>query len=124
MSEQPREGTLVVLTAPEGELPFNYYASQEKPAKSRFARTGTPGGFFEIDPPRTLRKVTEEKDLEPLKKLVQSGKYKQIVLVQSHEWWADHEQLTLKYLDNACSFLDEQKWEGVAVYRYEVMGAR
>src|SRR5205823_13284278 len=54
----PREQTLLVFCAPEGQLPFDYYdliQSSASPAPKHFDRTSAPGGCFAIDPPRTVR---------------------------------------------------------------------
>jgi len=120
VSEQPRDGTLVVFVANEGQLPFDYYASRDTRSPKKFTYTGCPQGFFDLNPPQTVRRVTSDDDLARLKSQLASGQWKQVVLIYSHEWFADPDRLVPRFLENNCYLMDDQKFEQVEVMRFTV----
>jgi hypothetical protein len=91
-------------------------------SKAAFERTGCPQGFFDLDPPQTVRRVLLDADLRKLKDAVTSGKWKQIVLVYSHEWFADPNRLVPGYLEENCILLEDEKLDRVEVMRFAMPG--
>ena len=47
----PSPNRVIVFMATEGELPYLFYATRN-PDEPQLARTGAPGGFFDLNPPR------------------------------------------------------------------------
>jgi hypothetical protein len=76
---------LIVFVANEAQLPFDYYYSP-RPGE---IETGAPAGFFDIDPPRTQRRVLAESDLDSLRRALAAQTYDDIILVDSHAGWLD-----------------------------------
>ena len=92
----PQVGSrLIVFVANEGELPFDYYYR----ARAGELETGAPGGFFDIDPPRTQRRVLRDADVEKLREVIQSRAWDEILFVESHEQYADPDGRTLKLIE-------------------------
>jgi mannosyltransferase len=85
---------LIVFVANEGQLPFDYYYH----ARPGEMETGAPAGFLDIDPPRTLRRVLTDSDLDALRRLIASQSFDDLVLIVSHAGWIDKVgQLRLEY---------------------------
>lgn len=78
---------LIVFVANEAELPFDYYYALRRGE----LETGAPGGFFDIDPPRTQRRVLAEGDLDGLRRTLGSQTFDDIILVDSHAGWLDRQ---------------------------------
>jgi 4-amino-4-deoxy-L-arabinose transferase-like glycosyltransferase len=116
VSQLPQEHRLIVFVANDGELPFDYYY-RYRPDE---ARTGTPSGFFDLAPPRTMRQVFTPSDLAPLENELATGQYQQIVLVLAHEGWADHQHLTQSLLQQRYTLAGSQQLADVAVQWYDV----
>jgi uncharacterized membrane protein len=79
---------LIVFNANEGELPFAFYAAHDSTRRAE-PRTGTPGGFFDLDPPKTIRRVMADGDLASLREKMESGRWDEIVLILSHDAFSD-----------------------------------
>ena len=60
--------------------------------------TGAPGGYFDISPPQVLRQVTTDADLANLARLLNGEKFDEVVVIKSHPWWADPNDLTGNFL--------------------------
>jgi hypothetical protein len=90
VSELPGGHRLIIFDANDGQLPFDYYYRYH-PGDDP---TGVPGGFFDLDPPQTMRRVKGDRDLEPLKARLDSGSFDEIVLVNAHDHWGDPDHLT------------------------------
>ena len=118
VAAQPREGTLLVFVANEGQLPFDFYALKDHTQSIKFARTGCPQGFIELDPPQTVRRVLSDDDITPLKTAVSSGQYRQIILIYAHEWFSDPNRLAESYLNRHCELVEDRAFNLVHVYRY------
>jgi hypothetical protein len=76
---------LIVFVANEGQLPFDYYYRP----RAGEVETGAPAGFFDIDPPRTQRRVMNVGDLVALRERIVNGGFDDVVLVDSHAGWVD-----------------------------------
>lgn len=119
VSALPRDGQLIVFCANEGEIVFDYYAKQRGNLFRPDEKLGLPEGFFELDPPRTSRKVAADSDIDRLRQAVESGRYKRIVYVKAHDWFSDPGNRVGGYLDNHFDLVKEQMFtEGVYVYEY------
>jgi mannosyltransferase len=90
VSELPGGRRLIVFIANDGRLPFDYYYHY----RAEDEATGVPSDFFDLNPPRTMRRVLGERDLDPLRARLARGTYDQIVLVLAHEDWGDPDHLT------------------------------
>jgi len=90
VSELPGNRRLIIFIANDGRLPFDYYYHYRPQDES----TGVPSDFFDLNPPRTMRRVLDQRDLDPLRARLASGNYDQIVLVLAHEGWGDPDDLT------------------------------
>lgn len=114
----PTDRRLIVFVANEGELAFSYYASRD-PTRKPDTRTGTPAGFFDADPPVVLRRVQSESDLNGLSSAMASGRWDQIVLIQSHEWYSDPKRLTEARLAQAWQRVQDRDFRLIKVQVYE-----
>jgi uncharacterized membrane protein len=90
----PAQHRLIVFISEDGQLPFDYYYHY-RPGEEA---TGAPDGFFDRDPPRAMRRVTDQDDLQDLRSHLDGGGYDEVVLVTSHLWWCDPRGLTEKFL--------------------------
>jgi len=102
------EKPLLVFVANEGEMLWDYYGRGGDYSR-RENQVGLPAGFFEPDIPRTLRRVQSDEDLALLKSKLADHKYQQVILFDSHYWWADSEHRALKHLQ--ASYSQTAKWE-------------
>ncbi len=110
---------LLVFVANEGQLAFDYYAkrSQAKPTWS--LETGAPGGYFDINPPQVLRQVKTDADLANLARLLKGEKFDEVVVIKSHPWWADPNDLTGNFLYDQYNEIGGLDFNGVMVTRWE-----
>ena len=108
---------LTVFNANEGELLYDYYArgSDYAPVPPQ---TGTPGDYFDVDPPRTLRRVTADADVDPLRAAVAQQPFDAVVLVAAHGAYADPAGRTLAVLRRRMRLADERAFDNVTVYRF------
>lgn len=85
---------LIVFLANEAQLPFDYYYRP----RAGDVETGAPAGFFDVDPPRTQRRVLFNADLDDLRAQIQSGNFQDVILVLSHQDFADPGGRTLRLI--------------------------
>jgi uncharacterized membrane protein len=90
LAQMPPAHRLVVFDANEGQLPFDYYYTWRPGDEA----TGIPGGFFDLNPPRTMRRLHNSHGLVPLESRLDANHYDQVVLVIAHEFWCDPNRLT------------------------------
>jgi 4-amino-4-deoxy-L-arabinose transferase-like glycosyltransferase len=76
---------LIIFVANDGQSPFDYYYRY----RAGESATGAPAGFLERDPPKTMLRVQSADDLQDLQSRIETEHYQEVVLVQSHEAWAD-----------------------------------
>ncbi len=120
VSTMPASDRRVILfVANEGELPFAYYGSRDTQRLAEI-RTGTPQGFFDLDPPKTIRRVTSDADLDHLKRLIASKKYDEIVLIQSHEAFSDPNGMTEAFLREHARVIDQRTLRLVRAIRFKL----
>ncbi|MCC7350602.1 MAG: glycosyltransferase family 39 protein [Phycisphaerales bacterium] len=108
---------LIVFVANEGQLPFDYYQKQSGTVLSA-DETGLPDGFFDIDPPQTVRRVLDEGDLSRLMKAMDQGQYRQIDLVRSHDWFADPENRAIGALHLRWRWIGGEILRDIRIDRY------
>lgn len=88
---------LVVFSGPEGQPLYDYYTARE--GATTMEATGAPGGFYDVDPPRAMRRVLTVQDLKPLHARIEAGGYRRVYLVQAYTQWADPSDLVMVYLN-------------------------
>ena len=108
---------LIVFVAVEGELPFAFYATHDR-SRAAEPRTGVPGSFFEVDPPRTIRRVLGEADLASLEREMASGRWDEIVLVLGHDDFSDPGGRVEASMRSRWRTLDEWSSRHVHVLRF------
>jgi len=111
----PPASRVLVFVAAEGQLPFDYYDRTR-----RSARTGAPGGFFDVDPPRTLRRVTSDADLTALRALFSNTKLDEIILVRSHDGFADPDGRTEREIASKGRLVETTELRLITLNRYEI----
>lgn len=116
VSQLPPQRRLIIFDANDGELPFDYYYHY-RPTDDL---TGMPAAFFDLNPPRTMRRVFVPRDLRPLQQKISSGNYRQIVLILAHQEWADRNHLTQLMLEQRWHIAGSKKLNDVAVQWYEI----
>jgi hypothetical protein len=109
VADLPPQRRLIVFTANDGQLPFNFYY-HPLPGDQM---TGVPAGFFDRNPPRAMMRVHGPQDLQNLRRLLSQNSYDQIVLIVSHPAWADPDWLTYGllrdlYLEQSASRIDSE----------------
>jgi uncharacterized membrane protein len=115
VSELPAERRLIIFVANDGRLPFDYYYRY----RAQDEATGVPSDFFDLDPPRTMRRVLGERDLDPLRARLASGDYDQIVLVLAHESWGDPDHLTRGLLRDRWQLAGQMELRDLAIEWYQ-----
>ena len=108
---------LTVFNANEGELLYDYYARGGDFAAAADL-TGTPADFFAADPPRTLRRVRTDADLDGLRHLLDRRPIDRLVLVSAHAPYADADGRTLALLRARMRQVDARAFDAVTVYRF------
>jgi hypothetical protein len=81
-------------------------------------RTGAPGGFFDIDPPRTIRRVKKDSDLDPMRATLAAGDFDEAVLVLSHYQWVDPTGITRAWFEKHWKLEEERKLRHVVLLRF------
>lgn len=109
---------LLVFVANDGELPFMYYAWRLAGDNWMDQRIGLPRGFFDADPPRTMRRIRGDADLALLHTATDELRFQELVLIASHLAWADPDRRALKYLQQHWNLLEHQRLHKVGVYRF------
>jgi hypothetical protein len=114
---------LLVFVAAEGELPFAFYAKHDRSRRPE-PRTGAPGGFLEVDPPRTIRRVLADADLDPLRRELATGRWDEVVLILGHDDFSDPEGRTEAELRATWRLVDEWSSRHVRVLQFKQAGTR
>ncbi len=114
VSALPPAHRLIVFVADDGQLPFDYYYHYRRGDEV----TGVPGGFFDLNPPRTMRRVTGPGDLAPLRSRLDANHFDQVVLLLAHQHWGDPNQLTKKLIDQRFSLSGRLDFYDVSVEWY------
>jgi Dolichyl-phosphate-mannose-protein mannosyltransferase len=99
----PVHQRLIIFVANEGQLPFDFYYQSRRGE----VETGAPAGFFDIDPPRTERRVLSDADVSGVKSLIQSSQWEDIVLIVSHDSYADPDGRTLRCVSGLAKPVDQ-----------------
>ncbi len=113
----PADHRLTLFNANEGELLYDYYARGGDFAPSP-DRTGTPGGYFDLHPARTLQRVRGDADLDPLRRRLGERPTDDVVFMSAHGPYADAGGLTLRLLRGRMRQVDERLFDAVTVYRF------
>jgi hypothetical protein len=113
----PGPSRLTVFNANEGEMLYDYYARGGDYAP-RPDLTGTPRGYFDLHPARTLQRVRDPADVELLRRAIAGGRFDAVVLVSAHAPFADPGGLTLALLQRTMRETDERSFDNVTVYRF------
>jgi hypothetical protein len=110
---------LIVFAANEGELFYDYYArgGDFSPLSNLL---GLPAGFFAIDPPRTMRRVQSDADLAPLRSALADDRFDEVVVVESHPWWADPSNRIPDFLGRRMSRIQKREFTNITVYWFSV----
>ena len=66
----------------------------------------------------TMQRVKTDHDLDRLRTRLAQGNSDEVVLVASHMWWGDHDQLTLGLLKESMILKDQQQFTHIAVFRF------
>jgi hypothetical protein len=115
----PAKPRLIVFVATEGELPFDYYYHY-RPGETV---TGVPCWFFANDPPRTMLRTQTEADLKPLEDVLATGKFDEVVVLESHMGWGDPHNLVEPYLRSRFPIRTESDQRDVTVVRFQTQAA-
>jgi hypothetical protein len=115
--ELPRDGTLLVFVANEGEAVWRYYESRE-PQAPKFRRIGLPSGYFDTTPPEPVRRVLNEDDLALLRETLARGDLRRVVLIYGHEQFSDPHRLTERFLSRNLHPTRRTQLHGVSVIEY------
>lgn len=113
----PSDRRLIVFVANEGELPFWYYAAHDR-SRQPEPRTGVPQGFFDLDPPRTIERVTQDGDLMKLAAQLISGRWDEVVLILSHDDFSDPDGRTVKFLRSQARITEVRNLRHIRVMRF------
>lgn len=116
VATQAKPGDLLLFNATWVQLPFDYYFRHFPAAQDeRIARHGVPVDLFDrgILEPKMTRA-----DLPRLETLV--ADHQRVWLIYSHDWYTDSEQQIPRALANKGRLVDEQRFIGLRILRYEV----
>jgi hypothetical protein len=113
--------SLVVFTANEGEMLYDYYArhGDYTPAPDLL---GTPTDFFhprDGGMPRTMRRIRSAADLAPLQAVLSAGGFDRIFLVASHQEWADPLQSVKGLLNHELHLRRRRDFDHVSVFEFD-----
>jgi 4-amino-4-deoxy-L-arabinose transferase-like glycosyltransferase len=114
VSQMPPAHRLIIFIANDGQLPFDYYYHYRPGDEA----TGVPGGFFDLNPPRTMRRVESAGDLDPLKDRLDSGHYDQIVLLLAHQGWGDPKALAQELIGGRYHYAGRAEFYDVVMQWY------
>jgi len=106
--------TLTVFVANEGEMLFDYYGRNSDYGLHP-DRTGLPAGYFDADPPHTMRRVRGDEDLNGLRRTIQTGQFDQVTLIESHAYYGDRQHRALGLLTSIGYVIREQNFENLVV---------
>jgi hypothetical protein len=114
VAQLPPAHRLIVFIANDGQLPFDYYYLYQRGDEA----TGVPSGFFDLNPPRTMRRAMSMDDLDSLKSRLDTGHYDQIVVLLAHQGWGDPNQLAMELIRSRFRFTGEAEFYDVAIQWY------
>ncbi|HEY1923005.1 MAG TPA: glycosyltransferase family 39 protein [Tepidisphaeraceae bacterium] len=114
VAQLPPAHRLIIFIANDGQLPFDYYYHYRPGEES----TGVPTGFFDLNPPRTMRRAIKPEDLNSLKSRLDLGHYDQIVLLLAHQHWGDPNQLALDLIRSRFHLIGSAEFYDVNVQWY------
>jgi hypothetical protein len=112
----PREGTLVVFVANEGELLYEYYLRQQGGFVHDLA--AAPQRFHELQPPRTIQRVLSESDTLKLTERLRDRHPERVVLVLAHTHFSDPQGLTRKAIERELRLVQERSFHLVDVVEF------
>ncbi|HEX4053811.1 MAG TPA: glycosyltransferase family 39 protein [Tepidisphaeraceae bacterium] len=115
VSQLPPTHRLIIFVANDGQLPFDYYYHY-RPGDEV---TGVPGDFFDLNPPRTMRRAMSPEDLAPLRSRLDTHHYDQIVLLLAHQFWGDPHHLTRALIGERFSLAGHLEFYDVTVEWYQ-----
>lgn len=118
VQQQTGPGRLVVFVANEGELLYDYYARRGNYAVGP-DRQGVPASFFALNPPRTLRRVQSDADLDSLKARLAQGDIREVILVEGHIDWADPGRRVFRWLNQHLQWVEQTNFGEIDVERFE-----
>jgi len=118
VSNLPAGRRLIIFIANDGRLPFDYYYRYRAGDEA----TGVPSDFFDLNPPRTMRRALDDRDLDPLRSRLAGGEYDQIILVLAHEAWGDPEHRTRGLLSEGWRRVGKVEIRDVAIEWYQKTG--
>ena len=113
----PRDDTLVVFVANEGELLYEYYLRQQ----GGFAHdvTGVPQSFHDLHPQKTIQRVRGESDTLKLRQKLREHPPQRLVLVQSHTHFSDPSLLTRRAIEQQMKLTRENNFHLLDVLEFE-----
>ena len=114
IAQWPAAHRLFVFVANDGQLPFDYYYHY-RPGEEA---TGVPGGFFDLNPPRTMRRLYNPSRLASLRSRLDTEHYDQVVLMLSHQFWGDPNHLTQKLVASRFPLARQQDFYDVKIQWY------
>jgi hypothetical protein len=109
------EHTLTVFCSNECEVMYDFYA-RHGDYSPRADLVGTPQGFFELDPPRTLQRVLRDQDVDKLRAALDARPVDSVVLIYSHSWWGDGQGRTLALISSRFKLANAQQFKQIRVY--------
>ena len=112
-----RESTLVVFVANEGELLYDYYT--QRTGAMAHDTAGVPQGFLELQPPRTIQRVKDQRDIQRLGEILDQRRPARVLLVYSHWQYSDPEELTRHMLDGRMRETSRKSFHLVDVLEYQ-----
>jgi hypothetical protein len=116
VSQLPGQRRLIIFNANDGRLPFDYYYHYLPNDDA----TGVPTDFYDMNPPRTMRRVLSDRDLQPLRTRLARGKYDLIILVLAHQGWGDPLDLTRGLLEEHWELAGHYEIRDLSVEWYQV----
>jgi uncharacterized membrane protein len=111
----PPAHRLFVFVANDGQLPFDYYYHYRPGDEA----TGVPGGFFDLNPPRTMRRVFNPSGVRSFESRLDTEHYDQIVLLLSHQFWGDPNHLTQKLIEARFPLEGHREFYDVTIQWYQ-----
>lgn len=113
--------SIVIFASNEGEQLYDYYA-RHGDFTPRSDLTGAPTSFFQPPdegPPRTMRRVRSDADLDQLRSLLAHGSFDQLFLVQSHQQWGDPSHRVLRLLMDDLDLQTRRDFLGITVFQFD-----
>ncbi len=120
----PTHPRLVVFSAAEGQLLYQYYTRHDPPADSptgapAVSLTGLPIGFLETDPPIPAQRIATQADVRHLAEVLAGGKDEEVDLVLTHQEWSNPDHLVEKWLAaHGWQRIAQERFWKVRVERY------